>query len=99
MLASLWIPQNVKLQMKLYSATSAIATAFYSRAESAELTSTPEQALSASAFKVPKLRPKPTKKHRARELSTNRQFSSTRSIGDRPSRIRVGVDCSLNVVK
>ena len=68
--------------MKICSATSAIATAFYSRAESAELTSTPEQAPSASAFKAPKTSGNtPPQKHRARELSTNRQFSGTRSSG------------------
>ena len=79
MSASHWTPQNVKLQMKLYCATSATATVFYSRAESAEHTSTPEQAPSACASKSHKTSGKPHKKHRARELSTRRQLSGTRS--------------------
>lgn len=74
-----WIHQNAKPLMTIYCATSATATVFYSRVESAEHTSTPEQALSASASKAHKTSGKPHKKHRARKLSTHRQLSDTRS--------------------
>ena len=94
----LWTHQNVKLQMKLYSATSATATAFYSRAEFAELTSTPEQAHSASASKAHKASAKP---HKSTVPESNRLIVSSRAhvLAQLPSRIRVGVDRSLNVVE
>ena len=98
MSASHWSPQNVKLQMKLYSATSATATAFYSRAEFAELTSTPEQAHSASASKAHKASAKP---HKSTVPESNRLIVSSRAhvLAQLPSRIRVGVDRSLNIVE
>ena len=84
MLASHWSPQSAKLLMTIFLGTSAIATAFYSRAESVEPISMLVKARFASASRAHKTRAKGTEKHCTRELSTNRQFSGTRSIRDYP---------------